>query len=423
MKTNTGLLILVVSVVFIVLASGCTQQLAGKGQAEKGSNTSTLSLGSLCSGEAECAYFCLSNMGRCISYCEQNKNNALCEIVIQSQTSIQPQQNNQTGTTLKIEPIKETCTSNPNPTFTAAFTDNSKILNIFPVGNLPFGNPGTQVRTYINMKQENSTVLVPVYAPINSTLKKITYSNRTLRDQMVRAEYRLDFQVSCEVTYAFDHLAAIADRFKGVSPATPANNTGTGAMVSIPVTAGELVGYTDRNFINGNWDFFVLNTAHNETFINPSRWTSDHSKHGVCPYDYYTDNLKSEYYSLLLKSRDSDKPSCRTVSRDIPGTLSGGWFQGNSTEVQGSRLAVASFADMVDLEIVRDNQPRFFIRDANAGVVKPEKVTAGNTVCYYDREQNIHIFLRLLSDTEISLATGVRECPLTPPAANEAWIR
>ncbi len=421
MKTKISALLPALSVIFIILASGCTQQLAGKGQAGTVSNLSTPSLGNLCSGEAECAYFCLSNMGRCISYCEQNKDNELCQIIIQS--SSQPQQSNQTGTTIKPEPTKETCTSNPNPTFTAAFTDNSKILDIFPIGNLPFGNPGTQSRTYIDMKRENSSVPVPVYAPINSTLKKITYANRTLRDQMVRPEYRLDFQVSCEVTYVFDHLAAVADKFKSIAPATPTDKTSAGNSVSIPVTAGELVGYTDRNFINGNWDFMVLNSAHNETFINPSRWSSDHSKYGVCPYDYYTEDLKREYYSLLLKSRDSEKPSCRTVSRDIPGTLSGGWFQGNSTEGQGSRLAVASFVDMVDFEIVRDNQPRFFIRDTKAGVIKPEKVTVGNSVCYYDRDQNIHVFLRLLSETEMSLATGVRECPSTPPTANEAWMR
>ena len=381
-------------------------------------------LGSLCAGESECISFCLNNRGRCESYCKSNGANELCSIILNSSETPKESMNGTFSEEKKEEArqivLQQECTSNPHPLFTKPFTDNSKIEEISPIGGVALSNPGGAARTYVTMEHDNSG-MIPVYAPVDSVLKRVTNAYRNLADGK-KAEYRLDFQASCEVSYVFDHLAAVVDTIKDFAPDIPAGSTQTGSEVSISFSAGDLVGYTDRNIINGNWDFMVLNTANEEDYVNPSRWVSDHYRYGVCPYDYFTEELKEKYYSLLQKPKNG-KPDCRTVSRDVPGTLAGGWFQGNSTDAKGSRLQVASYIYMVDFEIVRDNGARFFVRDNEGDVVMPETITVGKSICYYDSEWNSYAYMKLLSDTEMNLAIGSGKCPLNFPDDYEVWER
>lgn len=408
--------LLIITGIFI---SGCTTRISDKVIEEPQRETIPSSfppggLGNLCSGEEECRDFCQNNRGQCESYC-RGKNNKLCRIIF-SDKDRQQTGNNVNG--------KENCVSNPNPVFTSAFTDNTKIRDISPIGGVALSNPGSSARSYVSMKPETANSgMVPVYAPVDSILQRITYANRNLGTWGIRPEYRLDFQVSCEVKYVFDHLADVADKVKVLAPKIPADSTQTRDSVSLAIHAGELVGYTNRNFIEGNWDFMVLNTANEEIYINPLRWSSEHSLYGVCPYNYFIPELKEKYYSLIQKPRNAEKSSCRTVSRDVPGTLAGGWFQGNSNENDGSRLVVASNINMVDFEIVRDNQQRFFARDTNGGVIMPETITVGKSVCYYDNEKNNYVYLKLLSEMEMGLAMGSGACPSIFPAEYEMWVR
>ncbi len=378
---------------------------------------SSPALGNLCSGKKGCISFCLNNRGQCENYCK-GKGNELCKNIFppkkQSASNVGKKQN---------------CVSNPNPIFTKSFTDNSKIREISPIGNVDINNPGSRARSYVTVnpgtREGGMRVLVPIYVPVDSTITALTYANRNYNELGMRPEYRFDFQISCEVSYIFDHISNVVDDIKKLAPNIPAGDTRTGAHVFIPVKAGQLIGYTDGTYTAGGFDFMVLNNAHKEKYINPSRWEYDHSKYGVCPYDYFVPELKEKYYSLLQKTRRSDeKASCRSVSRDVAGTLAGGWFQGDSTDKKGVRLAIATVGNgMVDLRIMRGDQATLLRDYTNPYVMKPEDVTVGKSVCYYDRDRNIYAYLKLFSDLEMGLVMGSGQCLSSFPTEYETWVR
>src|SRR3989338_6127651 len=97
------------------------------------------------------------------------------------------------------------CIHNEQPIFTNYFIDLDKVEHVTPIGGI---RVGSQSRSYVFAKQDTG-VHAPIYAPINSTLVQITYANR---HQLGRAEYRLDFEVSCEVSYTFDHLSDVSKK-------------------------------------------------------------------------------------------------------------------------------------------------------------------------------------------------------------------
>jgi len=308
-----------------------------------------------------------------------------------------------------------TCKSNTKPIFTSAFTDFSKIRYFTPIGGV---NVGSMSRSYIFVKTDESgnRMSAPIYAPTDATLFGIVYAYRGNKASGARAEYRLDIVVSCEVTFSFDHIAEISDRLKPFAPSTPANDTRGIGGLSVPIKAGELLGYT------GGGDFLLFNYAKEVPHINPSRWTSEHNKYTDCPYDYFTEDLKKQYYAMFASAggEKSDNPTCRSASRDVAGTLSGGWFQGDSTDGRGSRLYLASDYSRVDLVIDKDALPRFVIRDEKPSV-KPEGVKMGGNVCYSDGIN--HAFLKLLTETQMAVGIGLGGCPSQLPAEYETWVR
>lgn len=399
-----------------ILISGCTHE-QNKNNLEKettsNSEAKIQGLKNLCSSEEECKDFCLNNRQICEQYCKGNENE-LCKIIFPTLPTEEKYTTN--------ERVK--CTKNPNPIFTKPFTDLSKINHITPIGNI---KAGSQSRSYIFVKREgDSRVLAPLYAPTNATLFGLVYAYRGDKSKGARAEYRLDFRVSCEVTFSFDHISQISDRLKQFAPAVPAEDTRRNIEISVPIAEGELLGYTDGGMFGGAWDFFLFNYQKEVFHINPSRWTSDHNKYADCPYDYFTEDLRKQYYSMFASAggEKSQNPTCRSASRDVAETLSGGWFKGDSTDRQGSRLYLGSDFSTVDL-VVDEGNPLatgsiLSIRDYNT-IKKPEDVKIGESVCYSD-ETN-HAFLKLLTATQMAADINSGKCPLTLPANFDTWER
>ncbi len=377
-------------------------------------------LGNLCSDEKKCISFCLNNRGQCENYCKVNSKNALCPKIFSP-----PSMKTSHNVSKNIKTTVKKCVSNPSPVFTAGFTESSRIIEISPIGHAFIDNPGSSARSYVTVnRSDGPKKLAPVYAPIDSTIHSIAYAKRNYGLLGTRPEYRLDFEISCEVSYVFDHLTLLSDEIKKYAPELAADSTKTNTYVAIPVQAGQLVAYTEGTLTAGGFDFMVWNKTNKENYINSSRWVYDHSKYGVCPYDYFVPELKDKYYSLLQKTRKDKPASCRTVSRDVPGTLSGGWFQGNSTDREGSRLSISTAStDMTDLVIVRNDQSTKIRDYTHPDIAKPEDVTVGKSVCYYDRDRTIYAYLKLLSDLEMGLALGNGACPSEFPKEYELWAR
>lgn len=313
------------------------------------------------------------------------------------------------------------CSNNQHPIFTNGFTELSQIGGVGAIGVI---NAGTLSRSYIQVKKDSAGTwpFVPLYAPVKSTLAAIYYANRHYGD-ITRPEYRLEFQASCEVRYVFDHIAEVSDKIKAVAPATPANDSHTGVDVAVAIEAGEKLGQTNGTGVAGTWDFYLLNTSKLAPHINPARWMSDHNKYGDCPYDYFTPELKSQYYNYLVTPEGVkiEPPNCGQVSHDLAGTAAGGWFQRDATDMKGSRLLVGTNYNLVEVLFERDNEPRFGFRAHNF-FIKPEAIQPGQSVCYAD--SGSYAYLKLVSDSELITVSGQGSCPASFPSSGyETWTR
>ena len=226
------------------------------------------------------------------------------------------------------------CISNPAPKFTAHITDLTKIESIIP----PVVLSGNVIknRSYLSIGRDpnGQTYEVPVYAPVDSTLTGITFYIGRMRDEQGTTvdveQYNLSFQVSCEVSYDFDHIWRLAETIAPLSAPNPSTTTRDAAVqTSLPLKAGDLIGYTTGTIVAHNWDFVFANSSKSIKAVNQERYENVGDMGGLlhadCPYDYFADDLRSEYYTLFSVRLDGTD-SC-LVTHDMAGTISGGVVQ------------------------------------------------------------------------------------------------
>ncbi len=227
---------------------------------------------------------------------------------------------------------KPACAANSNPLFTSDITDLGLVDLITPLG-APAGNE-IKSHTYIkNLADMPDPRGVPVYAPVDSALTSIAYYVSGPRN-----EYLLIFEVSCEVTYRFDHVQIVVDSIKKVAPDKPANDSQTqDVSPSVSFKAGELIGYTRGTDGARTWDFGVYNTTKTNQFGDNKRyeargWTNN--LNSDCPYDYFSKASRDQYYSMFGLPGGPRIPNstCRSASRDKAGTAAGGWFLDSGTK-------------------------------------------------------------------------------------------
>lgn len=360
------------------------------------------SLGSLCSGEEKCIEFCLNNRGRCEDYC-RGREDELCTLIFSPDTK-------NYGESEK----KEDCISNTNPVFTHSFTDIAKLKEISRYGNNAFYNPGSQVRSYVVVREGEIT---PVYAPTNVTITRIYFSDKNYSQffdrEFVRPEYRIDFTVSCEVKAGYDHIINLSEKLLPHAPQVSSPGKNDGVVVSIPLQAGEVIGYTSGGFPGRAFDFFFLNYAREEERLNPSRWTTDNSRYMDCHYDYFVDDLKKQYIALIPEVKGVR--DCGPNLREVPNTILGYWFKGDATENKGDRFAISAGKHFIEWTIILGDVPAIPYRDSNAERVDPETITEEKKVCYYDSDKNVYVYIKKLPDDKVAVVNGAGSCPSAFP--------
>ncbi len=169
--------------------------------------------------------------------------------------------------------------------------------------------------------------------PADATLTGITYYLQSMNDiygnllDVPQHEERL--QISCEVTYGFDHLTELGPGIAEYAPEEPSTSTRDSEKpASIVIKAGDVIGYTTVTIVAHSWDFIFSNTAVVNSFANLERCenTGDLKVllYAECPYDYFANDMGDEYRASIGGSNSGSTDSyCRT-SYDVPEGIYGG---------------------------------------------------------------------------------------------------
>lgn len=153
----------------------------------------------------------------------------------------------------------------------------------------PGSGTGDARYTYLWIKNGSR---IPIFAPADGTLIKITYKVRTdLPSSMSEPDYDLAFQADCHTTYVINHITDPREDIAAVKPISEpiklqpgsgVNDNDTKPTQAIQVKAGEQIGTTAGTPAAHNFDFgmFVDNQA-------------------TCPYEKFSEPIRSSWLGLF----------------------------------------------------------------------------------------------------------------------------
>lgn len=311
--------------------------------------------------------------------------------------------------------------SNPFPTFTHYLVNPDSILGIVPPGSI--SDNTVAEKSYLFMKNSGTANpdYVGIYAPVDMRLVAMAY--RTSQGQN---QYLLMFQVSQEVMIRLDHIDFPVEAIRNVGPSSPAANNDTHTSApsqTINFKAGDLIAYSNGT-TSGVWDYGVSNSTYENSFVNMSRYRNSQQDyeelHSVCPFKYFEPSVKAKYEALYATQTGQPYKgaTCRSASRDVAGTLSGLWYLDKSPH--------GDFSDVIALADDFDGELRvgglfghtMFVKDTPALPTPPENVKINDEVCYEDQGGGNFAFFKVLSNTQVEVATGYNGCPATFPTSN-----
>jgi hypothetical protein len=312
-----------------------------------------------------------------------------------------------------------TVESDPTARFSASPTDLSQIASIVPAGS-PSGGV-IKPHSYFHNKDVpgDLNVRVPVYAVADSVLTSVAYYDTSVGT----SEYLIFFNVTCEISFKFDHISEVAAKIAAVAPTSPARSSQTTRTPAITFEAGELIGYSVGAGGRGAWDFGAYNTTHTNQFANQERYVlgmMGQSLHTVCPYDYFTEPLKSQMYALLgtHDQRVLSGVECTTTQRDVLGAATGAWFDSQVLEFSDAKVAIAMMPG--DIVAVTGIGGDLRIDKGQPTWLDPELLTTSH--CYAGDGR--WFFIEIQADgMQMAVADGSGSCPNSLPANATIYYR
>lgn len=346
-----------------------------------------------------------------------------------SNSNIQSSQSNTTAVNKVVTPIK----------FTHQFFDPAVVSHITPLGELNGGYEEAQALSgvMINLKSEavahNKTI--DIYAPTDLTLESYAYFKVP---EEGNNQWTLIFRASDAVMIKVDH---ITDALESVIAATTTTPKDTSAEESptkkLTFKAGELIARTRGTKVAHNWNIYVTDTTHTNTFMNQARFATggagDRLIHGVCPFDYYDDSLKSQFLALMGYSEAGQSATCGNVSRDKAGTAAGQWFldqdsaSGLQEKMDGNYASPLALFKNSAAEIILDQfgGKRLEVTATNTTFKDPEEIT--DTHCYAiisEGRSAGYVYVKLIGANQMSVAYATSgSCPSTFPASAKTYYR
>lgn len=291
-----------------------------------------------------------------------------------------------------------------NELFTVAPVDMSRIRGIDPLGHVqPTGH--TMPSDHIYYYASTTTVAAsPVYAPGDIHLTDFS-SSRYLNASPVYTDYGVTFYACQNFRGFYGHIRTLTDSFAAKVAAYPQTcytySTGgstierCSANTNIPMTAGEIIGYTATT---GAIDFGASDTRITPLgFVSPDRHVP-YQRYSVCPIDYFSPGPRATMEAKLGRFDGGyprvTAPICGTIDADVANTAKGYWYKiGAPDYPEDPHLSLIDnnvYAPQQTIS-VGNSLPNggglwyIFSKVSGAGQVDRafEEVTAdGNTYCY-----------------------------------------
>lgn len=322
MNLKRGYLVLVLSIILVILISGCIQQENVKSErASESTNkskveiqkplpsTANKGLGTLCSGEKECVSFCLNNWGRCEGYCKGNHQNELCRVIFPSEGS--PDESNIVINSVKCKGTKTK--------FDYAPVNLDKTLRMLPLG-LMTGDHVTPVDHHYFQNFANGEFDIEVYSPGDGYITDI----QPMSGAEEGKDYRIIIKHTCTISSTYIYVSNFPEKIKKYAP-----EKNRYVSVSIPVKAGELIGYYKNNLDYNLVDEEVVLSG----FVVPEHYSEPWKIHIPNTYDYFNEPIKSK---LIAKSVRTAEPISGKIDYDIDGKLVGNWFLEGTNGYRGT---------------------------------------------------------------------------------------
>ncbi len=325
-----------------------------------------------------------------------------------------------------------TCTSDPAPVFTHHYTDLDQIDFINPTivtsGNWLKNRQYHKVVT----DADNEAPEVPIYAPIGAVATGITYYLGQMTswsgESFELPQYDLRFQVSCEVSFGFDHLSRLAEPFASLAPSDPVRDTRNAEQpLTVEVEAGQLIGWSSGTAPARTWDFIVTNTTTTNSFVNQPRYEASGDLrrllHAACPTDYLAPDLADAFTSKLGWWQGVSPDAGCNLSPDVPGALAGGWFRSPfdgspNAPVEWGLVATVAADGYLDL-----NGPGTALRVSpdDPSFLDPAEMTGEH--CYAHYQGGRWAYVRITSDGALAAAFGDGSCPASLPDDHQLFYR
>jgi hypothetical protein len=270
-----------------------------------------------------------------------------------------------------------------------------------------------------------------VYAPTNITLTSYSYYSYSGSTPT----WTLIFEINSDITLRLSALTDVVDKIKN-TVSTEYTVGEINIKEPISFTSGEHIAYAGGSADITNWDILLYDKNHENQYVNQDRYkqTSLGERYitAVCPFNFYSDEMKEEYISLLGFNAPGLTTDCGCASRDVLGTLSGIWWlstDGTEIEEQGmftSPLMIYSnSAGGTSLGYV--NKKRYKITGNNPTNKDPATVTdehCYNLISAWDGSSEGYAYFKIISDTEMRLATGTDgTCPGSFPDEYVTYYR
>ena len=174
------------------------------------------------------------------------------------------------------------CEENINPTFERFPVDLEVVESVSPPIMQIADSPKSH--SYINVTETG-----PVYAPVDGVLVGGAKYEENFLPNAPAEQYTLLFSVTCEVSYYFDHLVNPPECIAALFPGEAQGHTSSNAKFSLPIKAGEIVGYS----WHGQFDFGVLNAGKPPTMANFPGFEMSEKAYADCPFDYFEEDIQN----------------------------------------------------------------------------------------------------------------------------------